>query len=72
MARPFTRTSRKGKTPKTMAVNLSAWLRAYAADEQSGVEAVRRAQVGGKAAYTIEFCTQSARARERRTENPTS
>lgn len=35
MARPFTRTSRKGKTPKTMAVNLSAWLRAYAADEQS-------------------------------------
>lgn len=30
--------------PKTMAVNLSAWLRAYAADEQSGVEAVRRAQ----------------------------
>lgn len=44
MARPFTRTSRKGKTPKTMAVNLSAWLRAYAADEQSGAEAVRRAQ----------------------------
>ena len=44
MTRPFTSTSRKGKTPKTMAVNLSAWLRAYAADEQSGVEAVRRAQ----------------------------
>lgn len=44
MARPFTRTSRKGKTPKTMAVNLSAWLRAYAADEQSAEEAVRRAQ----------------------------
>lgn len=44
MTRPLTSTSRKGKTPKTMAVNLSAWLRAYAADEQSGVEAVRRAQ----------------------------
>lgn len=44
MTRPFTSTSRKGKTPKTMAVNLSAWLRAYAADEQSAEEAVRRAQ----------------------------
>ena len=44
MARPFTSTSRKGKTPKTMAANLSAWLRAYAADEQSAEEAVRRAQ----------------------------
>lgn len=30
MTRPLTSTSRKGKTPKTMAVNLSAWLRAYA------------------------------------------
>jgi len=49
MTRPFTSTSRKGKTPKTMAVNLSAWLRAYAADEQSGVEAVRRAQNAQKA-----------------------
>lgn len=27
-----------------MAANLGAWLRAYAADEQSAVEAVRRAQ----------------------------
>lgn len=44
MTKPFTSTSRKGKTPKTMAVNLSAWLRAYAADEQSAEEAVRRAQ----------------------------
>lgn len=44
MTRPFTSTSRKGKTPKAMAVNLSAWLRAYAADEQSAEEAVRRAQ----------------------------
>lgn len=44
MTRPFTSTSKKGKTPKTMAVNLSAWLRAYAADEQSAEEAVRRAQ----------------------------
>lgn len=44
MTRPFTSTSRKGKTPKIMAVNLSAWLRAYAADEQSAEEAVRRAQ----------------------------
>ena len=52
MARPFTRTSRKGKTPKTMAVNLSAWLRAYAADEQSGVEAVRRAQNARERAHS--------------------
>lgn len=35
---------RSGKNIKPVAVNLSAWLRAYAADEQSGVEAVRRAQ----------------------------
>lgn len=38
------RRCRSGKTIKPMAVNLAAWLRAYAADEQSGVEAVRRAQ----------------------------
>lgn len=44
MTRPFTRTRKKGKRTQPMAVNLSAWLRAYAADEQSGVEAVRRAQ----------------------------
>ena len=35
---------RYGRRLKPKAVNLVAWLRAYAADEQSGVEAVRRAQ----------------------------
>ena len=49
MTRPFTRTRKKGKRTQPMAVNLSAWLRAYAADEQSGVEAVRRAQNAQKA-----------------------
>lgn len=35
---------RSGRRFKPKAVNLVAWLRAYAADEQSALEAVRRAQ----------------------------
>lgn len=37
------RGSKKGKT-SPMAVNLGAWLRCYASDEQSAVEAMKRAQ----------------------------